>query len=111
MMSIQKQSLFDMNTASEHYAFFCITHLLQPLGVLTRNFKTFDRFVPDKEFAGTDRSRRREGPVQYEKEEEEDPFNLDNFFKEARKADKRPSEGVSSKGDDNERSSKRRKDK
>ncbi|XP_071833773.1 SNW domain-containing protein 1-like [Apostichopus japonicus] len=69
------------------------------------------RFVPDKEFAGTDRLRRREGPVQYEKEEEEDPFNLDNFFREARKADKRPSEGVSSKADDNDRSGKRRKDK
>lgn len=70
-----------------------------------------NRFVPDKEFAGTDRLRRREGPVQYEKEEEEDPFNLDNFFREARKADKRPSEGVSSKADDNDRSGKRRKDK
>lgn len=42
------------------------------------------RFQPDKEFAGTDRSQRRDGPVQFEKEEE-DPFGLDKFLTEAKK--------------------------
>lgn len=46
------------------------------------------RFQPDKEFAGTDRSQRRDGPVQFEKEEE-DPFGLDKFLTEAKKG-KRP---------------------
>lgn len=52
------------------------------------------RFVPDQEFAGTDRSARREGPVQFERfEEEEDPFGLNKFLTEAKKASKRPGEG------------------
>ncbi|GBM08550.1 SNW domain-containing protein 1 [Araneus ventricosus] len=64
-----------------------------------------NRFVPDKEFAGTDRSGRREGPVQFEKQEEEDPFGLDKFLTEAKKASKRPT------GNDYDRErSKRRKD-
>ena len=42
------------------------------------------RFQPDKEFAGTDRGQRRDGPVQFEKEEE-DPFGLDKFLTEAKK--------------------------
>ncbi|KAG8190087.1 hypothetical protein JTE90_006027 [Oedothorax gibbosus] len=63
-----------------------------------------NRFVPDKEFAGTDRSARREGPVQFEKEEE-DPFGLDKFLTEAKKASKRPTDDR----DDRERS-KRKKD-
>lgn len=46
------------------------------------------RFQPDKEFAGTDRGQRRDGPVQFEKEEE-DPFGLDKFLTEAKKG-KRP---------------------
>ena len=46
------------------------------------------RFAPDKEFAGTDRSQRRDGPVQFEKEEE-DPFGLDKFLTEAKEG-KRP---------------------
>ena len=50
------------------------------------------RFVPDKEFAGTDRSRRRDGPVQFEKDEEEDPFGLNKFLTEAKKAQKRPAD-------------------
>ncbi|GIX85116.1 SNW domain-containing protein 1 [Caerostris darwini] len=62
------------------------------------------RFVPDKEFAGTDRSGRRDGPVQFEKQEEEDPFGLDKFLTEAKKVSKRP-------GNDYDRErSKRRKD-
>ena len=43
------------------------------------------RFQPDKEFAGTDRTQRRDGPVQFE----EDPFGLDKFLTEAKKG-KRP---------------------
>ena len=42
------------------------------------------RFQPDKEFSGTDRGHRRDGPVQFEKEEE-DPFGLDKFLTEAKK--------------------------
>lgn len=47
------------------------------------------RFVPDKEFSGTDRSgqNQRQGPVQFEKEE--DPFGLDKFLNMAKKAPKR----------------------
>lgn len=50
------------------------------------------RFVPDKEFAGVDHASgsKREGPVQFEKQEEEDPFGLDKFLTEAKKASKRP---------------------
>ncbi|XP_038075195.1 SNW domain-containing protein 1-like [Patiria miniata] len=69
------------------------------------------RFVPDKDFSGTDRSRRRDGPVQFEREEEEDPFGLDKFLKDAKKAGKRPAEGGKSRDhDDHDRSGKRRKD-
>ncbi|XP_018561309.1 puff-specific protein Bx42 [Anoplophora glabripennis] len=47
-----------------------------------------NRFVPDKEFGGTDRSGAgRSGPVQFEKEE--DPFGLDQFLSQAKKASKR----------------------
>ena len=46
------------------------------------------RFQPDKGFAGADRGQRRDGPVQFEKEEE-DPFGLDKFLTEAKKG-KRP---------------------
>ena len=47
------------------------------------------RFVPDKGFTGADNSRRREGPVQFERFEEEDPFGLDKFLKEAKTGQKR----------------------
>uniref|UniRef100_A0A0A9WFY9 SNW domain-containing protein 1 n=1 Tax=Lygus hesperus TaxID=30085 RepID=A0A0A9WFY9_LYGHE len=45
-----------------------------------------NRFVPDKEFSGTDRSGagRSAGPVQFEKEEE-DPFGLDQFLNQAKR--------------------------
>lgn len=48
-----------------------------------------NRFVPDKEFSGADRSsaNARTGPVQFEKEE--DPFGLDQFLNMAKKAPKR----------------------
>ncbi|XP_017480383.1 PREDICTED: SNW domain-containing protein 1-like [Rhagoletis zephyria] len=48
-----------------------------------------NRFVPDKEFSGVDRSTKRDGPVQFEKQEEEDPFGLDQFLTEVKKASKR----------------------
>ncbi|KAK3922446.1 Puff-specific protein Bx42 [Frankliniella fusca] len=48
-----------------------------------------NRFVPDKEFSGTDRNATRSGPVQFEKEEE-DPFGLERFLTEAKRASKRP---------------------
>uniref|UniRef100_A0A1B6EKJ9 SKI-interacting protein SKIP SNW domain-containing protein n=2 Tax=Proconiini TaxID=565685 RepID=A0A1B6EKJ9_9HEMI len=51
-----------------------------------------NRFVPDKEFSGTDRSAAqagRSGPVQFEKEEE-DPFGLDQFLTQAKRSSKRP---------------------
>ena len=50
----------------------------------------FVRFVPDKDFSGTDRSQTRDGPVQFEKAVEEDPFGLNQFLSEAKQA-KRPS--------------------
>ena len=49
------------------------------------------RFVPDKEFSGTDHARVRDGPVQFEKAVEEDPFGLNQFLTEAKRA-KRPSD-------------------
>jgi len=61
------------------------------------------RFVPDKEFDGTDRSEssRRRGPVEFERhaEVEEDPFGLDKFFNEAKKAsNKRRTDSESKSG-------------
>jgi len=49
-----------------------------------------NRFVPDKEFSGTDRAAgaSRSGPVQFEKDEE-DPFGLDQFLQQAKRASKR----------------------
>ncbi|XP_038629686.1 SNW domain-containing protein 1 [Scyliorhinus canicula] len=54
------------------------------------------RFVPDREFSGTDRRQRREGPVQFERDEE-DPFGLDKFLEEAKQhgGSKRPESGRS----------------
>lgn len=54
------------------------------------HFFLFCRFVPDKGFTGADSSRRRDGPVQFERYEmEEDPFGLDKFLKEAKTGQKR----------------------
>lgn len=46
-----------------------------------------NRFVPDKEFSGTDRSAgaSRSGPVQFERDED-DPFGLDQFLDTAKRA-------------------------
>lgn len=69
------------------------------------------RFVPDKEFSGTDRSARREGPVQFERQVEEDPFGLDKFLTEAKKASKRPTDSDRDRSSrDHDRDRKRRKD-
>uniref|UniRef100_A0A0K2UIT9 Puffspecific protein Bx42like [Apis florea] n=2 Tax=Lepeophtheirus salmonis TaxID=72036 RepID=A0A0K2UIT9_LEPSM len=44
-----------------------------------------NRFVPDKEFSGTDRAGvSRSGPVQFEREED-DPFNIDQFLNTAKR--------------------------
>lgn len=63
------------------------------------------RFVPDKEFSGTDRSGpsgSRSGPVQFEKEE--DPFGLDKFLTDVRKASsKRPTDTDRSEKDKDKR--------
>ncbi|CAF1312554.1 unnamed protein product [Didymodactylos carnosus] len=42
------------------------------------------RFEPDRGFKGSDRTTTREGPVQFQQTEEEDPFGLSGFLKEAR---------------------------
>uniref|UniRef100_A0AAQ4PMZ2 SNW domain-containing protein 1 n=1 Tax=Gasterosteus aculeatus aculeatus TaxID=481459 RepID=A0AAQ4PMZ2_GASAC len=65
-----------------------------------------NRFVPDKEFSGTDHGRGREGPVQFE----EDPFGLDKFLEEAKQhgGSKRPS--TSSRSKDDYHDKKRRKE-
>lgn len=71
------------------------------------NLILYFRFVPDKEFSGTDRSGAagRSGPVQFEKQpEEEDPFGLDQFLTQAKRASKRPQHG------DRRDDKKRRKD-
>lgn len=66
------------------------------------------RFVPDKEFSGSDRRQRgREGPVQFE----EDPFGLDKFLEEAKQhgGSKRPSDSSRPKEHEHE-GKKRRKE-
>lgn len=73
----------------------------------------FSRFVPDKEFSGTDRagpSGPRSGPVQFEKEE--DPFGLDKFLTDVRKASsKRPADGDrSDKDKDKDKDKRKRRD-
>ena len=47
------------------------------------------RFQPDRGFSGADQAPTRDGPVQFEKDTEEDPFGLNKFLTEAKKA-KRP---------------------
>lgn len=66
-----------------------------------------NRFVPDKEFSGTDRSGKnpRQGPVQFEKED--DIFQLDKFLDTAKTGSKRKDDGGSSSKDHDK---KRRRD-
>ncbi|KAL7297953.1 puff-specific protein Bx42 [Trichogramma pretiosum] len=69
-------------------------------GADLEKLKSTSRFVPDKEFSGTDRTgSARSGPVQFEKEEE-DPFGLSKFLKQAKGAS---SSGTSSKRKDDDR--------
>ena len=63
--------LFFLYNYCFHYVFLCF------------------RFVPDKDFAGTDRNRARDGPVQFEKSGEEDLPELDKFFLDAKRGGKR----------------------
>ncbi|KAL7298093.1 hypothetical protein TKK_0009098 [Trichogramma kaykai] len=78
-------------------------------GADLEKLKSTSRFVPDKEFSGTDRTgSARSGPVQFEKEEE-DPFGLSKLLKQAKGTS---SSGASSKRKDDdrdERESKKRK--
>lgn len=69
-----------------------------------------NRFVPDKEFSGTDRSAgQREGPVQFEKDEEEDIFGLNKFLTAAKKGQKRPGvDDIASSSKDHDRKKSRR---
>ena len=63
-------------------------------------FSLSSRFVPDKGFAGADRTARQEGPVPFQRDDvEEDPFNLNVFLTEAKKANKRPAEDSRSNRD------------
>lgn len=72
-----------------------------------------NRFVPDKEFSGTDRSApaggSRSGPVQFEKDEE-DPFGLDQFLDTAKRASNKRSNDDERRGRDDRGDRKRRKD-
>lgn len=50
------------------------------------------RFVPDKGFEGADKTAAaapRSGPVQFERQEEFDPFGIDQFLTKAKQASKR----------------------
>ncbi|VDD75429.1 unnamed protein product [Mesocestoides corti] len=51
------------------------------------------QFVPERGFAGADRSHRLDGPVQFERGGD-DPFNVSTFLLEAKKADKRPGDSA-----------------
>jgi len=55
-----------------------------------------NRFQPERGFSGADAGQVRDGPVQFQKEVDEDPFGLNKFLTEAKKA-KRPSEEDSSR--------------
>jgi len=70
------------------------------------------RFVPDKDFSGADRTAgsSRSGPVQFEKEAQDDPFGLDAFLDTAKRASKRDKDDGDRRKDDRDRDRKRRKD-
>ncbi|CAG5125066.1 unnamed protein product [Candidula unifasciata] len=69
------------------------------------------RFVPDKGFEGTDRNRRREGPVQFARDVEDDPFNLDSFISDAKRGQKRSVDDARSSRDyDSKDSGKKRRE-
>ena len=67
--------------------------------------------MPDKEFEGTDRGQRRDGPVQFTRDVEEDLFGLDKFFRDAKKGQKRPVEDATGRHDyDSGKGGKKRRD-
>jgi len=47
------------------------------------------RFQPDHGFSGADQAPVRDGPVQFEKDTDEDPFGLNKFLTEAKSAAER----------------------
>ena len=55
------------------------------------------RFEQERGFKGADRTAAREGPVQFQREE--DPFGLTDFLKKARQGGSAPSANSSSKRD------------
>lgn len=66
------------------------------------------RFVPDKEFSGTDRKNPRQGPVQFEKED--DIFQLDKFLDTAKTGSKRKDDAAGSSKSSEHSDKKRRRD-
>lgn len=65
-----------------------------------------NKFVADRGFQGADKSREREGPVQFERDEE-DPFGLNKFLEQAKQASKRPAESGSSRSRDDKKRSRK----
>uniref|UniRef100_A0A1J3HA67 SNW/SKI-interacting protein n=1 Tax=Noccaea caerulescens TaxID=107243 RepID=A0A1J3HA67_NOCCA len=60
--------------------------------------KNTERFKPDKAFTGaSERAGKRERPVQFEKEEEQDPFGLDRWVHDLKKG-KKPLDKIGSGG-------------
>lgn len=94
------------------------THLYRPSKALDNEayggdmdqIMSTQRFVPDKEFSGTDRSVQaaRQGPVQFEKEE--DPFGLDQFLNMAKKAPKRKEDAMAGGSSNRDKDRKKRRD-
>lgn len=56
--------------------------------VYFKSFLSAFRFQPDKGFSGIDSASSRNGPVQFEKDEE-DPFQVDKLFQDAKLGGKR----------------------
>ena len=79
------------------------------------NLKKTSRFVADRGFEGAERGAGgsgRTGPVQFERNEEEDPFGLDQFLATAKSASNKRSNDESvdkRRGDDRDRSDRKRR--
>jgi SNW domain-containing protein 1 len=63
-----------------------------------------NRFVPDKEFSGTDHTATRSEPVQFE---EDDSFGLDQFLTQAKRASKRPKDDRDRRGEERDKCKRR----
>jgi hypothetical protein len=61
---------------------------------LTNACSWWNRFEQERGFKGADRTAARDGPVQFQREE--DPFDLTNFFKDVRHGGSAPSANPSS---------------